>query len=114
MSCRHKKETDFKYQIPPCSYISFFVKVASLQVVHPLKIYEYKISWFCISLRSLNVHHFGIVAATVLKIIASRHLQRHDLRTEFHESLPNSSEVDGGGGNRHTDRMVISLAVFFL
>jgi hypothetical protein len=42
-------------------------------------LYEYKISWsyanwykFCIHLKSLNVRHFGMVAATALKTMASR------------------------------------------
>jgi hypothetical protein len=41
------------------------------KVIQPLKISAYKISWshadwctFCIHLRSLTVHHFGVVEAT--------------------------------------------------
>jgi hypothetical protein len=57
----------------------FFRKSDVLIIVHPLNIYHYTTSYgptltgakFYIHLRSLNVH-FGMVEATVLKIIASR------------------------------------------
>jgi hypothetical protein len=52
-----------------------------------------------------------MVAATALKTWRRGHLQWHDLRTEFHKNLAVGSEVDRG--DRHTDRMVISLAYFF-
>jgi hypothetical protein len=77
---------------------------------------EFRILWpyaewckICILLRSLNVSHFGTVAATALKLWRRRHIQWHELPTEFHKSLPLSSEVVRGKG-RHTDRKVISLA----
>jgi hypothetical protein len=58
---------------------------------------EYKISWsyidwlkFFIHLKSLSVHHFGVVAAA--------------------EYLPTGSEVDRK--DRHTHRMLISASFF--
>jgi hypothetical protein len=68
----------------------------------------YKISWshvdwckFCIHLRSLNVHHFGMAEGTGLKVRRRGHLQWHDLPTEFHKNLPVGSKVIKG---EHTDR----------
>jgi hypothetical protein len=65
---------------------------------------------FCIHLRSLNVHHFGMVESKGLKSTESRdHLQWHDLPTEFHKNLPIGSKViRGGHTDRRTDRLVIS------
>jgi hypothetical protein len=64
---------------PPCSHFSFFAKVISLTCSSSEDISEYNISWsyidWCkvyIHLRSLNVHHFGMVAAMALKIVVSR------------------------------------------
>jgi hypothetical protein len=81
----------------------------------------YKISWshvdwckFCIHLRSLNVHHFGMVEGTVLKSMGWGHLQWHDLPTEFHKNLPIGSKVIRG--DRQTDRQtgdLISLTFLF-
>jgi hypothetical protein len=88
----------------PCSYFWFFAKAVLLRVVHPLKIYQNtqfrgpKLKFY-INLKSFNVRHFGMVAATSLNIMASSHLQWNDLPTEFHKNLPIDSEVD-----RRTDR----------
>jgi hypothetical protein len=57
---------------------------------------EYKIPWsyvewgkFCIHLRSLNARHFGMDAATALKLRRSGHLEWHGLPTEFHKKSTN-------------------------
>jgi hypothetical protein len=64
---------------PPCSYFWFLAKAISLKVVHRLNIYQntkyrdptLSSAKFSIHLRSLNVRHFGMIAATELKIMAS-------------------------------------------
>jgi hypothetical protein len=38
------------------------------------------------------------------------HLQRHDLSTEFHKNLQIGSKVDGGGGGKHPERIVLYLS----
>jgi hypothetical protein len=53
-------------------------------------------------LRSLNVRHFGMVAATALKIWRVCHFQWHELHIEFHNNLPVGSEVDREGGQTDT------------
>jgi hypothetical protein len=65
---------------------------------------EYKISWsyfnlynYYIHLKSLNVRHFGMDAATILKLWRRGHVQWYDFSTEFHKSLPTGSEVNAGG-----------------
>jgi hypothetical protein len=79
---------------------------------------EYKISWFYIDLckfyshlKSLNVFHFGMVAATALKLRSRSHLQWHGLPTEVHKNQSVGPELDRE--DRHTERMVISLAYLF-
>jgi hypothetical protein len=52
-------------------------------------------------LRSFNVSHFGMVAATALKLCCHGHLQWHDLYTEFNKNVLIGSEV-GGGEGAHT------------
>jgi hypothetical protein len=71
------------------------------------------IDWrkFYIHSKSLNVRHFGMVAATALKLWLHGCLQWHDLPTDFHKNLLIDSEVDRE--YRHTGRMVISQPTFF-
>jgi len=59
----------------------------------------------------LSVRHFEMVATTALKSWRRGPLQWHDLPTKFHENLPTGSEVYRG--DRHADRMVMSLAYYF-
>jgi hypothetical protein len=77
---------------------------------------EYNISWsyvdrckFYIHLNSLNVRHFGVVAATTLKIMASRSPSMAWPSYWIPKNLPVVSEVDKGTDR---DRMVILLAYF--
>jgi hypothetical protein len=79
----------------------------------------YKISWshvgwckFCIHLRSLNVHHFGMVKGTGLKSRRRGHLQWHDLPTEFYKNLSMGSKVIRGDTDRQTGDL-ISLTFLF-
>jgi hypothetical protein len=77
--------------LPPRSYFSFFTKMVLLKVVHPLKIYlnaklhgpAFEWCKFSIHLRSLNVSHFGMVAATALKLRRRGHFQWRDLVPNF-------------------------------
>jgi hypothetical protein len=60
-------------------------------------------------LRSSNVRHFGMIAATALKLQHRGDLQWHDLRTEFQKKyLPVTSEVDEG-----TDIQDSDLSLYF-
>jgi hypothetical protein len=80
VSFHHKTNVNFEYQ--PQTMLTFYVfhkngLIKSCPSSEDLS--EYKISWsyaewckFCIHLKSLNICHFGMVAATALKIIASR------------------------------------------
>jgi hypothetical protein len=68
----HKTKFELTFNRPSCSYFSFFAKVVSLKVVHPLKIYQ---NTEChgptlTAARSLNVRHFGMVSGTALNITA--------------------------------------------
>jgi hypothetical protein len=63
-------------------------------------------------LKSLNVYHFVMIAATALKLWRRGHLQWQCLHTEFHKNLPFGSKVDRGTDIRK-NRMVISLAYIF-
>jgi hypothetical protein len=66
--------------------------------------------FLCTHLRSLNVRHFGMAAATRLKNLASGSSQWHHLPTKFHESPPIGSKVISGGHtdtHMQTDRLVI-------
>jgi hypothetical protein len=79
---------------------------------------EYKISWsyidwckFCIHLKSLNMHHFGMIAASTLKPRHRCHLQWLDLPTEFYKNLSVGSKVDGGTDTQDGD--LISLHFSF-
>jgi hypothetical protein len=62
---------------------------------------------FCSSPQKINVHHFGMVEATLLKIWLRGHLQWHDLPAEFHQILLIGSKVINEGHKR-TDSTVIS------
>jgi hypothetical protein len=114
-----KQNIHFKFQ-PPSMFVFFVFRKSGLikscsssedlskQKISRSYVYWYK---FCIHLRSLNVHHFGMVTAMTLKLWCQGHLQWHNLPTEFHKNLPIGSQVDGR--DKHTDRMVISLAYIF-
>jgi hypothetical protein len=68
------QDVDFKFQPPAMFPFSVFpAKVVTLKVVHPLKIYQNTTFYgptstgsckFQIHLKSLNVRHVGMVAAT--------------------------------------------------
>jgi hypothetical protein len=117
----------FKRQ--PCSYFLFLTKIVWLKVVHPLKIYQYTkfdgptltgASFASIHLRSLNVHHFGMVEATELKSTASKSPSMA-WPPYWISNLPIGSKVIGGGGggettDGQTDRQtgdLISLTFLF-
>jgi hypothetical protein len=81
---------------------------------------EYKIPWFyvdwrkfCIHLNSLNVRHFGKVAATASKLWRRGYLKWRDVPAEFHKYLLPGSLVGSGDSHTDTDMMVISLAYIF-
>jgi hypothetical protein len=70
---------DFKIQ-PPAMFSFFVFRVSGLveSCSSSGDLSEYKISWsyvewckFYIELKSMNVHHFGMVAATALEIMVS-------------------------------------------
>jgi hypothetical protein len=70
---------------------------------------------FYIHLKSLNVCHFGMVAATSLKLWLWGQLQWHDPPTEVHKSLPIGSEVEREGHNLMWNYLYcILLLVLFL
>jgi hypothetical protein len=70
-----------------------------VQVFHPPQNFEHQPFWN------------GAAKALETKLWCQGHLQWYDLLAEFHADLSIGSEVDGG--NRHTNRMVISLAYIF-
>jgi hypothetical protein len=81
----------------------FFCKSCSSSEDQP----EYKIAWpyldwckFCIHLRSLNVRHFGMVAATALKLWHRGHLQWHDFPNEFYRNYQLLKKCIGGQTHR--------------
>jgi hypothetical protein len=87
-----KQHVNFKCQ-PPAMFV-FFVFRKKNSLIKSCSAFdylsEYNISWsyvewrkFCIHLRSLNVRHFGMVAATALKLWHRGHLQWHDLLLNF-------------------------------
>jgi hypothetical protein len=77
-----KQNINFKFQLPAMFVFFVFHKNGLYKSCSSSEdLSEYKISWSyvercksCIDLRSLNVRHFGMVAATALKIVASRPL----------------------------------------
>jgi hypothetical protein len=75
-------------------------------LVHKMSWFHIEWCKFCIHLRSLNVRHFGMVEGAGLKVWCRGYLQWHGLPTEFHKNLPTGSKVIGG--DRRTDRLVIS------
>jgi hypothetical protein len=89
---------------PPCSHFCFFAKSGLIKSCSSCEdLSEYKISWSCVDwcnfyihLKSLNVRHFGMIAAPALKLWLRGHLQWHDFFTAFHKNLLIGSEVDGG------------------
>jgi hypothetical protein len=58
-----------------------------------------------VHLTNSNLNNFKTIEAMGLKIIASRYLQWHHLRTKFYETLPSGSKVISGGHieDRQTD-----------
>jgi len=111
------QNVNFKFK-PPAMFPFFVFRKSGLikSCSSSEDLSEYKISWsyvdwckFYIHLKSLNVRHFGMVAATALKLWRRGHLR---LPTEFHKNLPTGAKVEGGGGQTETetDRMAISLA----
>jgi hypothetical protein len=70
-----------------------------VQVLHPPQKFEGSPFWNgC----SYGIKNYGIEVT----------FNGNDFRTEFHKHLPVGSKVDRGT-ERHTDRVVISLAYFF-
>jgi hypothetical protein len=107
-----KQNVNFKYQPSEMFVLFVFRKKWPHKSCSPSEdLSEYKISWsyvewckFCIHLRSLNVRRFGMAAATVLKIMASRSLSMAWPPTEFHKNLPITSQDDMGWTDRNTHR----------
>jgi hypothetical protein len=103
---------------PPCLW--FVTTIISLKDGHAFNIYQHKKfhgytltgSSFCIHLRSLNIHHFGMIETTGLRACRWGHLQWHDLPTEAHKYLLLGSAVIWGDTHTHThtctDRMLTS------
>jgi hypothetical protein len=116
----HHKTWILNFNRPTCSYFSFFSRESDLikSCSSPENLSECKIAWlyvdwykFFTHLRSLNVRHFGMVAATVLKLWRRCHLKWLDLPTGFRKK--STSKFKSWCGDRHTDRIVISLAYIF-
>jgi hypothetical protein len=88
-----KKNVNFKLQ--PLAMFVFFVfrknalvkSCSSSEGLSEYKIPWYYVEWckFYIHLKSLYVRHFGMVAATALKLWHRGHLQWHDLPSEFYK-----------------------------
>jgi hypothetical protein len=114
-----KQNANFKFQ-PPAIYVLLVFREIGLIKSRSFSedLSELKISWsnvdwckFCTHLRSFNVRHLGIVAHMALKITVSR-------SPSMAWPSPWISQVYQLvqrliGGDRHTDKMVISLAYIF-
>jgi hypothetical protein len=112
----------FKFQLPTMFLIFVFRKIGLINsCLYSDDLSEYKISWsyvgwckFHTHLKSLNVRHFGMVAATALKLRHRGHLQWHDLPTKFQKIYQLVQRLRGVGHRAQTetetDRMAISLA----
>jgi hypothetical protein len=106
---------------PPCSYFPLFAKNVLIKSCSSSEdLSGYKMSWsyvdcckFRIHLRSLNVHHFEMVAATSLKTWRLDHLQWHDLPTEFHKKSTNTFKSQLRRQTHRQDGDLISLHFSF-
>jgi hypothetical protein len=102
MSCRHKQNANFNFQLPAMFVVWVLHKNSLIKSCSSSEdLSAYKMSWsyiywckFLIHLISMNVRHFGLVKATGLNVMALR-----SPSTTFYKTLQTGSEA-----NRGTDR----------